>query len=68
MSKQAANNISSIVYLISGFASPLLGFIIDKVGKNLFWIAVAVIATIGSHFLLAFTTVNPYVAMVWEII
>lgn len=64
MTKQEANNISSIVYFISGFASPLLGLIIDKTGKNLFWIIVAVIATTGSHVLLAFTVVNPYVAMV----
>ncbi|XP_018568613.1 major facilitator superfamily domain-containing protein 1 isoform X2 [Anoplophora glabripennis] len=64
MTQQAANNISGIVYLISGIASPLLGLFIDKTGKNLSWIVVAVIFTIGSHVLLAFTMVNPYVAMV----
>ncbi|KAJ8934927.1 hypothetical protein NQ314_013086 [Rhamnusium bicolor] len=64
MSNQAANSISSIVYLISGIASPLLGLFIDKIGKNISWIMVAILTTIGSHVLLAFTMVNPYVAMV----
>ncbi|KAJ8917453.1 hypothetical protein NQ315_005500 [Exocentrus adspersus] len=63
MSNQAANNISSTVYAISGFASPLLGLFIDKTGKNITWIVVAISGTIGSHILLAFTTLNPYVAM-----
>ncbi|KAJ8952492.1 hypothetical protein NQ318_003288 [Aromia moschata] len=64
MNKQAANSISSIVYFMSAFASPLLGLLIDKSGKNLLWIMIAVFSTIGSHVLLAFTMVNPYVAMV----
>ncbi|XP_063914629.1 major facilitator superfamily domain-containing protein 1-like [Zophobas morio] len=64
MTNQEANNINSLVYLISGIASPVLGLVIDKVGKNISWIILAISATICSHSLLAFTTVTPYVAMV----
>ncbi|KAJ8966405.1 hypothetical protein NQ317_009637 [Molorchus minor] len=64
LSNQDANSISSIVYLVSAFASPILGLLIDKIGKNLWWITVAVCCTMGSHMLLTFTAVNPYVGMV----
>ncbi|KYB27225.1 major facilitator superfamily domain-containing protein 1 [Tribolium castaneum] len=64
MSKQEANTINSLIYLISGVASPLVGLFIDKVGKNILWIVVAISVTIGSHTLWAFTDVNAYVGMV----
>lgn len=59
-----ANNVNSIVYLISAVASPLFGFVIDKTGRNVSWICTAVMSTIGAHTLLAFTMLNPYVGMV----
>ncbi|XP_037817132.1 LOW QUALITY PROTEIN: major facilitator superfamily domain-containing protein 1-like [Lucilia sericata] len=59
-----ANNVNSIVYLISAVASPLFGFIIDKTGRNVSWICAATLSTIGAHTLLAFTMLNPYVGMV----
>lgn len=59
-----ANNVNSIVYLISAVASPLFGFVIDKTGRNVTWICVATTSTIGAHSLLAFTLLNPYVGMV----
>lgn len=59
-----ANNVNSIVYLISAVASPLFGFVIDKTGRNVSWICAAVFSTIGAHTLLAFTMLNPYVGMV----
>lgn len=60
----AANTINSIVYIISAVASPLFGFIIDKTGRNVYWIAISVLATISAHSLLAFTLLNPYIGMV----
>lgn len=64
MTEQQANNINSLVYLVSGIASPVLGLFIDKIGKNISWIILAISVTITSHSLLAFTTVNPYIGMV----
>lgn len=64
MSEKEANSINSLVYLISGVASPVLGFLIDKTGKNISWIMLAVLTTIGCHCLLAFSDVTPYVGMV----
>ena len=54
----------SLVYILSAFASPVFGFLIDKTGKNIFWVMMGVLVTMGAHGLLAFTFVNPYVAMV----
>ncbi|XP_005182702.1 major facilitator superfamily domain-containing protein 1 [Musca domestica] len=59
-----ANNVNSIVYLISAVASPVFGFLIDVTGRNVSWICLATCSTIGAHSLLAFTMLNPYVGMV----
>jgi MFS family permease len=59
-----ANTVNSMVYIISAVASPLLGLLVDKVGKNVFWVCISILASIGCHALLAFTFINPYVPMV----
>lgn len=58
-----ANNVNSLVYIISAVASPVFGFLIDRSGKNIFWVILGTVCTIGCHALLAFTFLNPYVAM-----
>ncbi|XP_062608351.1 major facilitator superfamily domain-containing protein 1-like [Saccostrea cucullata] len=58
-----ANNVNSLVYIISAVASPVFGFLIDRTGKNIFWVILGTVCTIGCHALLAFTFLNPYVAM-----
>ncbi|KAL3280709.1 hypothetical protein HHI36_003945 [Cryptolaemus montrouzieri] len=64
MSPSDANRICSIVYLISGFASPALGFIIDRTGRNLLWIITGVSLTMVAHACLTFFTwINPYISM-----
>lgn len=60
----AANNVNSIVYLISAVASPAFGIVIDKTGRNVSWICIATVSTICAHSLLAFTMLNPYVGMI----
>jgi len=42
----------------------VIGFIIDKTGRNVGWVGGATLCTIGSHSLLAFTLLNPYWGMV----
>jgi MFS family permease len=64
MEPKDANFVNSLVFLISAGASPLLGLLVDKVGRNAFWVLVSVITTLGCHALLAFTFLNPYIAMV----
>lgn len=61
---QDANFVNSLVYIISAAASPLFGFVIDKTGRNVFWVFVSVTTTIVAHSLLAFTQLNPYLCMV----
>ncbi|KAG9348316.1 hypothetical protein JZ751_002051 [Albula glossodonta] len=53
----------SIVYIISAPASPVLGFLVDKTGKNIIWVLCAVCSTLAAHMMLAFTFWNPWIAM-----
>ncbi|XP_062988115.1 major facilitator superfamily domain-containing protein 1 isoform X1 [Elgaria multicarinata webbii] len=62
-SSQEASAINSIVYVISAPMSPVFGFLVDKVGKNITWVICAVVTTLASHIMLAFTFWNPWVAM-----
>lgn len=58
-----ARAINSIVYIISAPASPILGFMVDKTGKNIIWVLCAVVTTLLAHMMLAFTFWNPWIAM-----
>ena len=55
---QEANSIIGLIYLISAPVSPLLGLLLDKVGKNITWCFLAILASGGCHCLLAFTQVR----------
>ncbi|CAG9858502.1 unnamed protein product [Phyllotreta striolata] len=59
VTSQEANDLTSIVYVISGVSSPILGLFIDKVGMNIFWIMVGTTGTIVAHVLLGFFTTLP---------
>ena len=59
-----ANAVNSIVYVISAIVSPFFGLMVDRVGRNILCVFVAIVFTIGSHALLTFTFINPYVGMV----
>lgn len=67
MSDKQANFLSSVVYIISGVASPLFGFTIDKIGRNIGWILSATIFTALAHILMGFTQLNPYFGMVQHV-
>uniref|UniRef100_A0AAQ4QWZ8 Lysosomal dipeptide transporter MFSD1 n=1 Tax=Gasterosteus aculeatus aculeatus TaxID=481459 RepID=A0AAQ4QWZ8_GASAC len=58
-----ARAVNSIVYIISAPASPLLGFMVDKTGRNVIWVMISVITTLAAHLMLAFTFWNPWIAM-----
>ena len=62
-SNQEANKIIGLIYLISAPASPLLGLVIDKTGRNITWVFLAVLVSIGCYSLLNFTEANPYIAI-----
>ncbi|XP_020611830.1 major facilitator superfamily domain-containing protein 1-like [Orbicella faveolata] len=58
-----AGAVNSVVFIISACASPFLGFMVDRVGKNVFWVILSVAVTLGCHCMMAFTFWNPFVAM-----
>ncbi|XP_041120186.1 major facilitator superfamily domain-containing protein 1-like isoform X2 [Polyodon spathula] len=62
-SPEQARAINSIVYIISAPASPVLGFMVDRIGKNIIWVVCAVVTTLAAHMMLAFTFWNPWIAM-----
>lgn len=57
----------SIVYIISAPMSPVFGFLVDKIGKNIIWVLCAVVTTLAAHIMLAFTFWNPWIAMVTSV-
>lgn len=59
-----ANTVNSLVYSISAIASPILGYVVDRTGKNVSWVFISILSTIVAHGLLAFTYVNPYICMI----
>jgi len=61
---QQANKIIGLIYLVSAPASPLLGLVIDKTGRNISWVFLAVAISIGCYALLNFTSANPYIAII----
>lgn len=61
-------SLGSIVYVISAPMSPIFGFLVDKTGKNIIWVLCAVVTTLASHVLLAFTLWNPWIAMVMSLL
>jgi len=50
--------------LISAPASPVLGILIDKSGRNLTYTFLSILVTLFCHVLLGFTFLNPYVAII----
>lgn len=51
----AAASLQGIPYLFSAAASPILGFMIDRTGRNVIFITLASVITLISHALFAFT-------------
>ncbi|KAK7090746.1 lysosomal dipeptide transporter MFSD1-like [Littorina saxatilis] len=64
MSPTSANAVNSLVYIVSAVASPFFGFLIDRTGKNIFWVIIGTTVTLGCHALLAFSFVSAYVGMI----
>ncbi|XP_077204694.1 lysosomal dipeptide transporter MFSD1 isoform X2 [Paroedura picta] len=62
-SSREASAINSIVYVISAPMSPVFGFLVDKLGRNIYWVICSVVMTLASHIMLAFTFWNPWIAM-----
>jgi len=63
MTNKDANFITGLPYLVSAPASPALGFLIDKTGRNITWVLLSILASAGCHSLLTFTLFSPYIAI-----
>lgn len=54
----------STVYLISAVLSPFIGLLVDKVGKNLYFLLIASVLVMLSHLVLALTFINLWIPMI----
>lgn len=54
-----ANMVNSCVYIVSAIISPLCGFLVDRTGRNIMWIALGTILTCIAHLIVAFTNLPP---------
>ncbi|CRK94234.1 CLUMA_CG007749, isoform A [Clunio marinus] len=61
---EQANTVNSVIYSIAAIASPLCGYIVDRTGRNVMWVFMSTVITIGAHALLAFSFVNPYIGTI----
>lgn len=62
--KANANMINGLIYLLSGPASPALGILVDKTGRNVMYCFLSILITLLCHMVLAFSYINPYIAIV----
>ena len=54
-----------LIYLISAPSSPAFGFLIDKTGRNIFYVFLSIVMTLIGHMSLAFTSFTPYPAIIF---
>lgn len=59
-----ASVVDSVIYTISAISSPLIGFVVDKVGRNLVFLLVSGILVMSAHMLMALTFVNVWIPMI----
>ena len=50
--------------MLSAPASPVLGILIDKTGRNVTYCFIAILTTLICHSVLAFTFLDPYIAVI----
>ncbi|GAM28642.1 hypothetical protein SAMD00019534_118180 [Acytostelium subglobosum LB1] len=63
VSKGVADTLTSIPYYTAA-PSPVIGFLIDRFGRNLTWMTGSMILMVTAHTILGFTMVSPYVGMI----
>jgi hypothetical protein len=49
---------------MSAFIAPVIGHLIDRVGRNISFVLAAVLITLVGHCILGFTQINPYFGIV----
>lgn len=62
--EKVANLITSMIYIISAVTSPLIGHIVDKVGRNLAFLLGSSVLVMFSHLTLGLTYINMWIPMV----
>ncbi|KAF2070528.1 hypothetical protein CYY_008160 [Polysphondylium violaceum] len=57
-----ASSVISVPFIVSAM-SPIIGFVISRVGRNVSFMALSSTLLAIGHFMIAFTTINPYYSM-----
>ncbi|CAB4053954.1 Major facilitator superfamily domain-containing protein 1 [Lepeophtheirus salmonis] len=65
LDKDTANTFIGLPYLISSFGSPIVGFIVDRVGRNLSFVSLSIVMTLTSHILFGYVhIIHPLVGII----
>ena len=59
-----AGAVNSITFILSAILSPIVGFFVDRTGRNVRWIVTGIVVTFCCHMTMAFTLVNPWIPMI----
>lgn len=63
LSQAQAGVCNSLIYFIGAGASPLAGMLLDLTGRNLMWLFLAMVISLFSYSIMAFTFITPYFPM-----
>ena len=63
--QEVANQYVAIPYSVSAIASPIMGFLIDKAGYSIQFVALASISLCSIHVTFVYTDADPVYLMVW---
>ncbi|CAF0916369.1 unnamed protein product [Rotaria sordida] len=59
-----SNACNSLIYFMSAILSPILGYVIDRTGRDVYWLISSITGTIIAHALIAFLFLHPIVPLV----
>ncbi|CAF0964999.1 unnamed protein product [Rotaria sordida] len=62
--KAWSNACNSLIYFMSAILSPILGYVIDRTGRDVYWLISSITGTIIAHALIAFLFLHPIVPLV----
>eukprot|EP01135_Chromosphaera_perkinsii_P011894 Nk52_evm11s2531 gene=Nk52_evmTU11s2531 len=61
---QEASAVNSITFVLSAICSPIVGFLVDRTGRNVMWILFGIVTTLCCHLAMGLTLINPWVPMI----
>lgn len=61
ISQDLANGYASAIYVIAAISCPIIGYMVDRIGRNLIFLVVASTLVVASHMLMALTYIKLWI-------